>query len=507
MMVFLLVDYKKMKKTIIYILALFTIGFASCSKWLDIQPESEIDRSLLFTTEAGFKEALLGIYIRCSKTDLYGRELTVGTPEVLVQNYQIQPADNYRYLQTKNYRYNDTEFIRRKDSIWVGMYNGIVNTNLILEEIDAKEHLFTGDNYRLIKGEALALRGYLHFDVLRMFAPAHRVAPEAQAIPYVTSYSNRATEMATVSSALDSVISDLEHAKVLLADDPIRSAAYIINYPTVSDTLRHTELHHSDLFLQNRRHRLNYYAVCGALARVYLYQENKEKALENALIIINARKFPWTNSTDFLAVADDKKDRILYKELLFSWYTPTLNNALNSNWFTETQYGMYLDDTDTQTIYETSDISGDMRYTQWFATSSASGSFYSTILKYRRNPLGDTFVANLHYLVTPGIRLSEIYYIAAECVFETDQTRALNYFDEVRSHRGIGSKLEVSTLAQFQAELLKEYRKEMYAEGQLFYAYKRLNAPIIGLRGEIISANQNIFVWPLPNDEIIYGQR
>src|SRR5690606_13375374 len=135
-----------MKKTIIYTLILATFALGSCSKWLDIQPESEIDRSVLFSTEAGFKEALLGIYTRCSKADLYGKELTVGTPEVLVQNYQIQPTDGYRYLQTKNYKYNDGDFIRRKDAVWVGLYNGIVNANLILEEIDGKERLFTNDN-------------------------------------------------------------------------------------------------------------------------------------------------------------------------------------------------------------------------------------------------------------------------------------------------------------------------------------------------------------------------
>src|SRR5690606_37640828 len=133
--------------------------------------------------------------------------------------------------------------------------------------------------------------------------------------------------------------------------------------------------------------------------------------------------------------------------------------------------------------------------------------FYSTVIKYRRNPLGDTFAANLHYMMAPAIRLSEIYYIAAESAFASDPTRALAYFDEVRQHRGIGDKLQADNLGQFQTELLKEYRKEMYAEGQLFYAYKRLNAPIIGLRGEVIPVNQQLFVWPLPSDEIIYGQR
>lgn len=496
-----------MKKTIIYTLILATFALGSCSKWLDIQPESEIDRSVLFSTEAGFKEALLGIYTRCSKADLYGKELTVGTPEVLVQNYQIQPTDGYRYLQTKNYKYNDGDFIRRKDAVWVGLYNGIVNANLILEEIDGKERLFTNDNYRLIKGESLALRGYLHFDLLRLFAPAYGINADAEAIPYVTSYSNKTTPMTTVRGALDSIINDLEVAKELLADDPIRKAGYRIGYPTTTDTLQNTELSNPSLFLQNRRHRLNYYAVCGALARVYLYREEKAKALENALLVIQAGKFPWTNATDFLAVADDKKDRILYKELLFGWYIPTLNNGLNSDWFTETQFGMHLLNADTQAIYETSDVSGDMRYSQWFGVASANGTFFSTVEKYRRNPLGDTFIANLHYLMAPAIRLSEMYYIAAECTFETNPTRALAYIDEVRQHRGIGDKLQASGLAQFRAELLKEYRKEMYGEGQLFYAYKRLNAPVIGLQGETIPTGQSIFVLPLPNDEIIYGQR
>ncbi|MNX81969.1 hypothetical protein D3C86_1136780 [compost metagenome] len=77
----------------------------------------------------------------------------------------------------------------------------------------------------------------------------------------------------------------------------------------------------------------------------------------------------------------------------------------------------------------------------------------------------------------------------------------------MRIQRGVGEPADVSTAAKFRTELLKEYRKEMYAEGQLFYAYKRLNAPIIGEKGTVIPASQKIFVWPLPSDEIIYGQR
>lgn len=492
-------------KIIITLCLLLTLGFSSCSKWLDLQPESDIDKSVLFTTEEGFKEALLGIYTRCSRVDLYGKELTIGTPEVLAQNYTITDFDRSRYLQTKNYKYDDSDFIQRKDGIWKGLYNGIVNANLILEEIDANQHLFTGHNFGIVKGEALALRAYLHFDALRLFAPAYGVGSKEQAIPYVTTYSNKVTELSTVEAVLDSAIRDLEQAKTLLENDPIRSSSYIVGYPTVSDTLKNTELENKSLFLQNRRHRLNYYAVCGSLARVYLYKDDKARALANALEVIEADKFPWTNSTDFLNVDVDKKDRIFYKELLFGWYIPNLNNAYNSDWFIEGNSGMHLNQNDTYSIYETSDLGAtDLRFTQWF---SAGGDNISFINKYRRNTFSESFTANLHYLMAPAIRLSELYYIAAECTYPTDPNKAVAYLDEVRSHREIGAKLQVSSTDEFYTELLKEYRKEMYAEGQLFYAYKRLNRAIVGLEGRNIPASQSIFVWPLPDDEIIYGQR
>ncbi|WP_437920311.1 RagB/SusD family nutrient uptake outer membrane protein [Sphingobacterium sp. LRF_L2] len=497
-----------MKNLILGIAAAAFLLATSCTKWLDVQPESDIDQSVLFTTEEGFKEALLGVYTRCAKTDLYGKELTIGTPEVLAQNYTIASFDNYRYLQTKNYKYDDGNFISRKDNIWKGLYHGIVNANLILEQIDQKQQLFLENNYQLIKGEALALRAYLHFDALRLFAPSFLTGADSEGIPYVTSYSNKVTKMYKVREVLDSALRDLEMAKALLEDDPIRKASYVVGYPTVNDTLRNTELDNRSLFLQNRRHRLNYFAVCGALARIYLYKGDKTKALLNAQAVIDAKKFPWTNATDFLAVDDNKKDRIFYKELLFAWYIPGLTNDYNSNWFASSNNGMYLEQDDGRAIYEASGVGGtDMRYAQWFGTVGLGSSYISEVLKYRRSTLSENFEANLHYLVAPAIRLSELYYIAAECTYATDPTKAVAYLDEVRLHRGIGQKIQVTNESELRTELLKEYRKEMYGEGQLFYAFKRLNANIVGLQGTTVPASQVIFVWPLPDDEIIYGQR
>src|SRR5690606_31410654 len=84
---------KIMNRIILSLLPLLLAGLASCNKWLDVQPETEVDRDILFSSAEGYEEALLGIYSRGTIDDLYGKELTIGTPEVLAQHYTISDQD------------------------------------------------------------------------------------------------------------------------------------------------------------------------------------------------------------------------------------------------------------------------------------------------------------------------------------------------------------------------------------------------------------------------------
>lgn len=486
---------------------LLTVGLVSCNKWLDIRPETEVDGDVLLSTAEGYEEALLGVYSRSTQNDLYGKELTIGTPEVLAQHYTISNQDPLRYLRTSQYAYNDGDFIARKDRIWKGLYHAIANCNLILANIDDNSALFSPGIYELIKGEALALRAYLHFDALRLFAPAPASDASADAIPYVTAYSKNTTPLSTVNGVLDSAIRDLQAAKALLENDPIRDAGYVVGYPTDPESLN-TEESNNNLFLQNRRHRMNYYAVCGSLARVYLYKGDKANALLEAKAVIEADKFPWTEMEDFLAVNPEDKDRILYKELVFGWYIPGKNDTYNSTWFMESASGMYIDQSVNQSFYETATVgSNDQRYRQWYSSISQNSTLLSIINKYRRNNLSDADDANRHYLMAPAIRLSELYYIAAECTYASDPLTAAAYLNAVRTQRGIGEPVTAADEAAFNEELLKEYRKELLAEGQVFYAYKRLNHGIPAQNGTMIAPSDAVFVLPLPDDEIIYGNR
>lgn len=99
----------------------------------------------------------------------------------------------------------------------------------------------------------------------------------------------------------------------------------------------------------------------------------------------------------------------------------------------------------------------------------------------------------------PAIRISEMYYILAEVLKETDLEEATNLLNTLRGYRGLIS-LKNLTKDELQQELEKEYYREFIGEGQLFFYHKRMNTKMIA------TANA-LYVLPMPEDEIDLGQR
>ncbi|ANI90248.1 hypothetical protein A9P82_13680 [Arachidicoccus ginsenosidimutans] len=494
-----------MKKYLIILTGL--LALSSCNKWLNITPQSQVSSDDLYKTQEGFEEALNGVYTRCSQDDLYGNELSTGFLDVLAQDFTISTQnDAYGYLQTQKFNYTDANFISRKDNTWNGLYNAIVNANLILENIDQKKSVFSNpDEYAMIKGEALALRAYLHFDVFRMFGSSFSSTGAPEGIPYVTTYSNKVTKTSSPQDVMKAIITDLDSAKMLLKPvDPIVKGTYVIDYPGSDSS---TENSNPSLFLQDRRNRLNYYAVCGELARAYLYEGDKSNALANALEVIQSNKFPWTKSADLINSDPSLQDKIMYKEILFGWYCPWESQSL-LNRFLSGGGGVFASQDDMQYIYETNGIGGeDNRAKAWFQTGLDQNMIFEKYARNQAKGTSDDNSVNLYPQTIPALRLSEMYYIAAECSYDSSPQQALEYFDDVRENRGIGTPLSVSSKSQFTGELIKEARKEFYGEGQIFYMYKRLNQSIVGHSGSLISPSDKIFVLPLPNDEVEFGNR
>ena len=98
------------------------------------------------------------------------------------------------------------------------------------------------------------------------------------------------------------------------------------------------------------------------------------------------------------------------------------------------------------------------------------------------------------------IKLSEAYYIAAECC--TDPVKAREYLNMIRAARNIRNVPDDADLMTY---VEKEYRKEFIGEGQLFWMYKRQNKtqiPSGKTVGEMIEMEKSFYLFNIPQDEM-----
>ena len=166
------------------IIAVIFFTTAGCNDWLDVTPQAQINSEYFYSTPEGFENALLGVYTSMTQSTLYGKNMTWGFMDVLAQYYKVYSNSNHTYYEAARYNY---EFGSSKDAIreiWLNAYKSIANCNIILEYLEQKGPGFFQENrYELIKAEALALRAYLHFDMLRAFSTSCNDNKDGMGIP------------------------------------------------------------------------------------------------------------------------------------------------------------------------------------------------------------------------------------------------------------------------------------------------------------------------------------
>lgn len=474
---------------LIYILLSIAITLVSCSDWLDVKPKTNVEEEDLFKNEQGFKEALTGVYIQMSNDSLYGQNLTYGFIDFLAQRYSIVPDYTADFSLPKWYEFeqNSDNTVKYTNSIWAWNYNLIANLNNLISRIDSNGDVIVTDGLRdLMKGEALGLRSFLYFDLLRMWGPIYKDNPTSPSIPYRTAFDRATAKLLPAKDIADSIIVSLKTAEKLLEND-----AMDINFPMYEETSK------ADPFLRRRYKRMNKYAVKAELARVYMYIGDKTNAALYANEVINAKKA--NGSKMFALITDNSTDHLGSTELIFSlsMNSNTFGDAVKENFKISNWSYFYINDRDR--IYELFDVktdgSNDMRMKEGAGFSvSILGGF---TLKYTQ----DNFSYALDNTM-PLIRLPEMYYILAECA--SNLADASKYLSTVRGTRGL-EDIELANEEQKLYNIEKEYRKEFYAEGQLWYFYKRhgyKTFQFCPLKKELTEAN---YRFSIPDDEITLG--
>lgn len=477
----------------LFLLPAMSMLVFSCNKYLDVQPEDKYTEEQVYSNELSIQQALNGLYFNLASSNLYGADLTSTSVELLGQRYNAVAAGNHSAPFLQAYNYANEGVMNLFDNLWTTAYATITKTNKFMENLGvaAQKGIISKAHADQLAGEATGIRAMLHFDLLRLFGPVISIAPaSAPAIPYYTKADALPREILSARQVLDSVLADLAVAKSLLAADPVITKGITAG---------------SDFYGSYRNQRLNYFAVTALQARVNLYAGNTAAANQAAKEALSEGEqwFPWL---PYAAVINNSQpDRIFSTEVLFGAY--------NQNMYT-TYTGFFAPDLNQYQILipypaRLKNIFGeaegllakDYRYlSTWTPGGPPIGATQEIGMIF--NKFADlTDISKPWRFVQPLIRKSELYYILAET--EPDPASGLAYLNTVRYNRGLPDVAGTSTLP---AEIQKEYQKEFWGEGQIFFYYKRTAKTSIpsGTSTGTISmsgANAAKYVVPLPLSE------
>lgn len=447
----------------------------SCEGFLNITPDGQAKRDELLSTQQGIEDAMYGVYSQMRTQSLYGQELYFSTLEILSQTLWCNGSDGITAMGKYDWNHSSVKGIF--ESAWTAMYKNISNVNSVLNSKLVKEA--TIYPYTIYRGEALGLRAFMHFDLMRLFAEQYTVNPKADGIPYATEFSLNTPDFESLERNYEHILADLHEAELLLADED--------NYENKGNYMLDRQIH------------FNLRAVQATLARVYLTMGDMENAAHYALAVINDGKYTLKGKTE---VVNDLAGVLSKKETIFGIYYAGFYTNVNAKLQQMTSYYSLDLREDFMSLYE-KDASGSDYRTMAYFSEAGTGSG----TKYRLSKFTDIYEHNNNSANRPAdlilginmIRIPEMYYIAAEALLESDYNRALELYNTVRVHRG----LEPLTGKPLTVELINDERyKEMIGEGQTYFNMKRQNLSILSHDGKTTyEPSAGIYAIPLPDAE------
>ena len=450
----------------------------SCDSYLDITPDGQVKRDELLETNEGVEDAIYGVYAKLRSTSLYGQEMYFSALEIMSQT--LWCYGNQSVTALGQYNYGNTSVKNVFASLWTDMYNNISNVNSVINApLVENATTYPATIYR---GEALALRAFMHFDLMRLFADQITVKPNADGIPYATQFSLVAPDFESLAENYNHVIADLTEAERLLEGED--------------------QYKNSTAFMTDRQIHLNLHAVRALMARVYLTMGNKQKALEYAQKVIRESGRQLKTKTE---VINDVAGVLSKKECLFGVYYSGFYSLVSPKLQQTVSYSSLDLRNDFMEMYEKGVSGLDYRTNAYFTSVDLGGT-----AKYRLSKFTDIYDLQNNSSARPAdlvqginlIRLPEMYYIAAECLLDTDYQKAVDYYNDVITNRGLdpfdGTGAERLTIDMINTERYKE----MIGEGQTFFNMKRQNLSISSYDNSVIyKPADGIYTVPVPDSE------
>ena len=475
--------------------AALVFGLNSC---LEKLPGDYILEEEGMQTFADAEQTLTGIYTAYMSSALYSGYLTL-LPDIQADLvYAVQGNSNtFGTHWLWDIRSTNAEI----ESVYAALYRVIGRCNFYLDKVDVLRSSLTDDAeiqyLDYYTGEVYCARGLAYSELLRCFCKAYDPATAENELGLVLAdsyFGEKPQTRASLKSSYDFVLNDLKKAEEMLDDE--------------------NDYFDAPYFTNAAAHAIH--------ARVALYMQDWDEAVKHSTKLIESDAFALATAKAYVTSTQTFLD--------YLWTNDTSYENIWRIGYTETSYGgaqgsVFLNFSNDFTYYYPDYVpaqwaldlytSGDGRYNAYFAnlqTGYAHGLTWPLLVKYYGN---ESLMANLIYHVNmpKPLRLAEQYLIRAEayCNMGNYAGASSDLTALSESRHVAGGSLSVNA-SNWEQTISDERVKELFMEGFRLHDLKRwgkgfqrtpqAQTQIEG--GSLkIEAGNPLFVWPIPNQEIV----
>lgn len=457
-----------MKKSIIYLAVLLAgTSFSSCKDFLEEEPVMSQSNELTLSKFSGLDDATAGLYSRFNSYAWYGGshvlmyELSGGN----ARNPISYPGSG-RYTQNTKWNYNESS----TSSIWFYSYYTIASANNVLSNLEGKESSeVTTEMINNVKAEALAMRAFCHFDLVKVFGHAYTRDKSALGVPVVLVTENGQPARNTVEEVYTQIVKDLQDAELLMSDNYVREG--VIDAAAC----------------------FNKTSIQALLSRVYLYMGDWQNCADYATKVINSGKYNLLSGDDYLSMFT-QNTAAEGDEIIFEMYSSIKNSYWDGSGWEQMSYITSPDEggsgsadvcasEDLIELFEEGDIRLNlyqlMNNTDWF-TLKYAGKEGSAIPKENNTPI---------------IRLSEMYLNRAEAIYNGAVISGVTAASDLAT---LASKRGIAAPSPSETTILKERRKELAFEGHIFFDLKRTGNGVTRTDGAGVDVPASSPKWAMP---------
>lgn len=442
------------KNKLIYSFLIAGTLLSSCSKdYLDVDPQSTINSEQLGSSSAATMGTLKGILssLRSYGVTGYAGHEDYGHKSILSVMDMMGNDVIMENLNWGGFNYNYTGRVMtnsRSHMPWFTYYTQIKNANTIINSVAAD----TEDaSLKAIRGQALALRGYFHFMLARIYGPTFVGHESALSVPI--SAAELSTKRNTVKEVYTQIEADLVEA-VRSLDGYNRGA----NKEMLDKSVAQAFL--ADVYLE-----MGKYAEAAQVAKEARANYNllSAKDWQNGFYDLGQNETVWG--------ADLNAELTTFVANFFSHFDNT-NTGYSENGNISIDRRLY--DAMTETDIRKAMFAG--ANGAEFAVGAAVPYEYGPYISFKfRDLTSDRVSGDYIYM-----RSAALYYIEAEALAKSgNEEEAKNVLLEITKTRDAAYTKSAKSGADLIEEIILQKRIELWGEGFAFFDLKRLNKGVV----------------------------